>query len=123
MRAETNWLHIAAIQGEQNLDRILFLCERHTGHDFKVTIYFDYSTSSSSVKTFSAATIASLGRQWLDREVTQATHQAVKVVVEDVTPSSGSVGTGQGSTWVAMSFNGEPHQGARRTTATQRGGS
>jgi hypothetical protein len=122
-RAITPWLHIAGIQGEQFVDQVLALCKFHTAHDLTISLAFDYSDSFTSTKTFTAAQIGALARQWLVKEMgDHTTSQAVRVKVEDATPSSGSVGTGKGSTWVALTFSGHPHAKVKRTTSAQRGG-
>jgi hypothetical protein len=123
MKAITSWVHIAGIQGEQFVDQVLHLAKMHTGHDLTISLAFDYSDSYTTTQTFTAAQIAALARQWLVKEIGQTTSQAVRVKLEDATPSSGSVGTGQGSTWVALSFSGHPHAKVKRTTGAQRGGS
>ncbi len=120
-RMVTGWIHIAGVQGEQVIDRILALAERHTAHDVTISIAFDYSDTFTSTKTFTAAQLTS-ARQWIDREVTQLQSQAIKVAIEDATPSSGSVGSGKGASWVTITLAGQPHRGPKRTSAAQRGG-
>lgn len=122
-RAITGWVHIAGLQGEQFIDRVLLLAKRITGHDLTISMAFDYSETYTFTKTFTAAQIAALTREWLDTGPTQTTHQAVKVKIEDAAPSSGVTGTGEGGTWVALTFSGQPHQKAKRTSSAQRGGS
>jgi len=125
LRATTGWVKIAGLQGEQFIDRLLTLMKRHTDHDVRIRLGFDYSDTWGDWKLFDSDTIASLGRQWLDREITQTTSTAVRVQIEDATPSgdADTVGTGKGSTWVALTFAGQPHRAPKRTSATQRGGS
>ncbi len=119
--ADSSWVHIAGLQGEQNIDRILLLAEQHTAHDVTLSVYKDYIDSNPETKTFAAATLSTLAREWLDREVIQSTSQALRVVIEDATPSSGSVGTGRGGTWIGLTFSGERQSGVKRTTSAQRG--
>ena len=38
--------------------------------------------------------------------------EAVRVQLQDVTPSTGSIGTGQGATWIALAFEIVPQTGA-----------
>jgi hypothetical protein len=121
-RAVSPWVAIAGRNGEQFIDHVLLLAKRLTGHDLTISIAFDFSDSYANTKTFTATQIASLAREWLVREITQTKSQAVRVKLEDATPSSGSVGTGQGSAWVALSFNGQPHRGPKRSSSAQRGG-
>jgi hypothetical protein len=122
-RAVTGWIKTAGLQGEQFIDRVLLLAKRVTGHDVTISLAFDYSDSFTESQTFTATTIASLAREWLDRGLVQTTSQAVKVKIEDATPSSGTVGTGKGGTWVALTFAGQPHRAPKRTSSAQRGGS
>lgn len=121
MRAATANVHIAGLQGEQNIDRVLALCEWHTDHDFTIEIAHDYASSYTESKTFPASLLSTLGRQWLDRELLKSTSQAIRVRLSDATPSSGTVGTGRGATWVALTFSGERRSGVKRTTSAERG--
>lgn len=121
MRATSPWIHIAGIHGEHFLDEFLLLAEKATDHDVTISLGFDYSSSFTSTKTFTAATIATLAREWLVKEVGQTTSNAVRFKIEDATPSSGTIGTGKGSTWVAISPNGQPHRGPKRSSSAQRG--
>lgn len=123
-RAVTPWVHIAGLNGEQFLDQVLLLAKWATGHDITISLAFDFSASYTSTKTFTAAQVAALAREWLVKEIGDNTKsQAVRVKLEDATPSSGSVGSGKGATWCALTFNGQPHRGPKRTTNAQRGGS
>ncbi len=121
-RAITSWIHIAGLQGEQFLDQVLLLAKRVSDHDLTIAIAFDYVDSYASSRTFTAATIASQARQWLVKEVGQTTSQAIRVKIEDATPSSGDVGLGEGGTWIGLTISGQPHQGAKRSSAINRGG-
>ncbi len=124
MIAETGWVHIAGLQGEQFIDRILLLAKSLTSHDLTIELAFDYSTTYTSSKTFTSTQIDALVRSWLDREVAQSTSQAVRVRLTDAAPSGedATIGTGEGGTWIALSVNGQPHKGAKRTSGAQRGG-
>ena len=122
-RAVSPWVAIAGRNGEQFIDQVLLLAKKLTGHDLAISIAFDFSDSYANTKTFTASQIGSLAREWLVREITQTKSQAVRVKLEDATPSSGEVGTGQGGAWVALTFNGHPHRGPKRTSSAQRGGS
>ncbi len=120
-RAVTPWIHVAGLQGEQLLEQILLLCERHTGHDLNISLAFDYVESFGTPRLFAAAELATLARQWLATEMTQTTSTAVKVCIEDATPSTGTVGSGKGSTWIATTIAGRPQRGPKRSSAAQRG--
>ena len=122
LKATSSWLHAAGMHGEQSIDRVLFLADSHTGHDLTLSVYRDYVDSSPETQTFSASGIASLAREWIDRGMSQTTTNAIKVSVVDVTPSSGSVGTGRGATWIGFAFPGIAHNSVKRSSAAQRGG-
>lgn len=124
MVAETGWVRIAGINGEQFMDRVLLLAKSLTSHDLAIEIAFDYSDTYTSAKTFTSDQIEALTRAWLDREVIQTTSQAIRLRFTDATPTGddAEIGTGEGGTWIAVSFNGQPHRGAKRTSGAQRGG-
>ncbi len=122
-RAVTPWVKIAGLNGEQLIDRILFLASKVSDHDLTISIAFDYASTYAETKTFTRANIAALAREWLEKGLTQTTHQAVRVKLEDATPTGGTVGTGEGATWIGVTFCGQPHKGPKRTAGTHRGGS
>jgi len=122
MKITTGRVHIAGLQGEQAVERVLALGEWYTGHDLTMGIAHDYAAAASETQTWTASQLASLSPLWLDRGLTRHTGQALRVTLSDATPSSGSVGTGKGGTWVCLTFSGTPHRGPKRTTSAQRGG-
>jgi hypothetical protein len=121
-RAITSWVHIAGIQGEQFIDQVLLLAQQTTAHDVIISIAFDYVDSYTSTKTFTSDVIATLAREWLVKEVGQTTSNAIRVKVEDATPSVGDVGRGKGGTWLCLTMSGQPHRGPKRSSSAQRGG-
>ncbi len=121
-RAVTPWVKIAGLNGEQLIDRVLLLASKVTDHDLTISIGFDYASTYAESQTFTRAQIAALAREWLEHGLTQTTHQAVRVKLEDATPTGGTVGTGEGATWVGLTFSGQPHRGPKRTAGTHRGG-
>lgn len=118
----TPWLHPAGINGECTLLENVLLAKRYTGHDLTISVAFDYSDSYSSTRTFTAAQIAALAREWINREISQTTCTAVRFKFEDATPSSGSVGSGRGAAWIARTVKGEAKPGMKRMSGAQRGG-
>jgi hypothetical protein len=122
-KAVTSWIHLAGLQGEQFVDQVLMLAKHVTGHELTISIAFDYVESFTETKTFTAAQVAALAREWLVWGVNRTKHSAIKVQLVDATPTSGSVGTGEGATWVCLTLNGQPHRGPRRSPSTARGGS
>lgn len=121
-RATTGWVHVAGLQAEQVVQEVLLLAEQHTDHDITIALAYDYADTWTDTKTFTRAQLTTLARQWLSKEVVQGTHQAVRIRVTDATPTGGTVGTGKGATWVALTPMGEAHRGGKRTSAAQRGG-
>ncbi len=121
-KAVSPWLHIAGLQGEQFIDGVLLLAKQFTGHELTISLAFDYVDSNTETQTWTRAGLDTLAREWLHRGVTQTTSQAVRVTIEDATPATGLVGTGQGGAWIALTLNGQPHRGAKRTAPGHRGG-
>jgi hypothetical protein len=128
MAAVSPWVAIAGRNGEQFIDQVLLLAKRHTDHSLTFSVAFDFADSYANSKTFSYEQLSSLARQWLVREITQTTSQAVRVKLEDGPPTSPDpeasydVASGKGATWVALTFNGQPHRGPKRSSGAQRGG-
>lgn len=123
MSAETGWVRIAGMQGEQFIDRILLLARSVTAHDLTIEIAYDYATTYAKTRTFTSTQMAALVREWLDAEVNQTTSQAIRVRITDATPSgSEAIGSGEGGKWIDLTFNGQPHRGAKRTSGAQRSG-
>lgn len=120
-KAVSPWLHIAALQGEQFIDGVLMLAKQFTGHALTLSIAFDYVDSNTETQTWTRATLDTMAREWLHRGLTQTKGQAIRVTIEDATPSTGAVGTGRGAAWVALTLNGEPHRGPKRTASANRG--
>jgi hypothetical protein len=121
MRIETPWIHIAGLQGEQVVEKYLFLAQEHDTHDLTVSVYRDYLSSSPEVTTFTNEQIAALPKEWLEGGLETSRGQAVKFVIEDASPTSGS-SSGRGATWLNLTLVGVPHRGPKRTSAAERGG-
>jgi hypothetical protein len=119
-KAVTSWIHLDGLNGEQFLDQVLLLASRYTDHDVTISIAFDFVESYTSVRTFQASSTEL--REWFVKEIEQTTSQAVRVKIEDATPSAGTVDTGRGGAWTCLTINGQPHGGPKRSSAVQRGG-
>lgn len=124
MKAVTPWVHIAGINGEQFIDQLLLLAKRSTLHQIAIALAFDYSDTFGTAKVFTDTQITSLVREWLIKEVEQTTSTAVRAMIYDVIPDGISpvLGTGAGGTWLAVTLNGQPHRGPKRSSGAQRGG-
>jgi len=87
------------------------LAESLTPHDVTVTIYQDWTTSSSAPRSWTATEIAALPReQLLVRFVTEPC-QSIRVRITDATPSTGQpVGTGQGFRLTAFAAEVTPQR-------------
>lgn len=122
MRAETACVHLAGLQGEQVIERILHLATRHTDHGLTRSVFRDYLGSDPEVTSWTYDELAELPKQWLDKELATSRGQSVRVVLEDAAPVGGAVGNGKGATWICLSFVGQMHRGPRRTSYGERGG-
>lgn len=124
MQAESKWVHIAGIQGEQFLDQMLMLLQRHTDHGISVEFAYDYVETFGTPRVYLPNEVAALSREWLVREIGQTTNTAIKVRLSDVEPDHDdfTLGNGKGATWIALTFSGAAHRGPKRSSAAQRGG-
>jgi len=117
MRVETGWFKLAGLQSRQLLDRLQVFARYATDHNLNVYAAYDYSTSYKSVVTWTRASIATLTASWPAQQIEFPLHvdsegQSMRIKLEDATPTGGTVGTGQGATWVAMTVEGTPKEGA-----------
>jgi hypothetical protein len=117
MAAELAWLKLAGIQGKHHVNKALLLARKSTRADLNTYLSYDFATASKTVMTRAANDIDSLSTA-IDRiQVEHQLHdeaegQAFKVKFEDATPTGGTVGNGKGATWIAVTFEGVPRQGA-----------
>lgn len=117
MSAETAWLKLGGIQGRHHVNKVLLLARKSTRADLNTYLSYDYATTSKTVMTRAANDIDTLSTA-IDRiQVEHQLHdeaegQAIKVKFEDATPTGGTVSTGKGATWIALTFEGVPKQGA-----------
>ncbi|MBX3198237.1 MAG: hypothetical protein KF894_08840 [Labilithrix sp.] len=127
-RAETSWINIAGVLGEQVVEKILHLSTRHTDHTLVRTTEHDYRSTDAQITPFGWEALAELGpRMLIEKELVSSRGQAVRVLLEDGPPTSDApeqgfdAGSGKGATWVVLSVVGVPHRGPRRTSAAERG--
>ena len=119
--AETGNAKIAGLQGEQKIESVYLLAQGRSSHELTISMAHDYSETFTETRPFTTAQTAP-ARPTLHAGFKKFLGQAVRVRIEDAPPPSGPLGTGEGSTWVAVTFNGEPRSGPKRTTSGQRSG-
>lgn len=97
---ETPEIKLSGLQGYQRVWKAGVLGKYYTGHDLTLKFATDYSANYAQTKTFAAATIAAweaAGKpEQAQVRVVRQLCESIRVVVQDATPSSGSVGTGRG---------------------------
>lgn len=117
--AVSPWVKSAGPQGLQHVNRAMLLAKYHTAHDLEMSFAYDYSASYKTARTFTNATVSALVATIPNMQLEHGLHddarcESVRVKLQDVTPSSGSLGTGQGATWIALAFEVVPQVGAYR---------
>lgn len=117
MLAETAWLKLGGIQGQHHVNRCQWLAQKSTRADYSLSLAYDYGGTYKAQATWSANAIDSLstaiGRVQLEHTMhDEAEGVSVRVLLEDATPTGGTVGTGKGATWIALTFEGTPREGA-----------
>ena len=131
MRVETGQIRITRgpegtkIQGHQHISKALVLARRSTDHDLGLYAAYDHSTSYKTADTWTRAALATLTAAWPTEQLeyqlhTDAEGQGVQLKIEDATPTGGTVGTGQGATWIALTIEGTPRDGAALLPAMAR---
>lgn len=117
MRGDTASVKMSGIQGQQYMNRVLLLAKQNGAADLSMALAYDYSDSWKTPIIRTDTTIAtlssSLGRVQLQHLTDEdAEGQAARLLIEDAPPTSGNVGNGKGHTWIAVTFDGTPRDGA-----------
>lgn len=125
LKAETAWFKMAGVQGYHALNRVLLLAKYATDHNLAMSFAYDYSSTYKTARTFTRAEIATVTAGLPNEQLEHGLHvdsegQSMRIKLEDATPTGGTVGTGQGATWVALTIEGTPRQGAARLPSTSR---
>ena len=113
----TGSVKVGGVQGKQMLQRGLLLAKLETPHDMDLTFAYDYGARASTSTRVSTGLITLAGElanmQLYQLPDDNARCQAVALDITDAAPSGGeSVGTGQGSAWVAVTFEITRDRGA-----------
>jgi hypothetical protein len=97
------WVH-GGLVGLEMAVRAILLAQDLTDHDLTVSVAYDYSDTYTDVRTWTAAQLGALAtsREILQVSFTQPECTAYRIKVTCATPSSGSVGTGQGTVLIGM---------------------
>lgn len=116
---ETAWLKVAGLQGFQKLRRITVLAAKQTNHDLKLELAFDYESSFTETKTWTASAINALPREQLQYGLKRRRCMAIKIRVTCQTPSGGlAVGTGQGPVLLGLALEALVKPGIARLGAS-----
>lgn len=117
MKAATGWIKLSGIQGQQAMSRVLLLAKKSTSADVNIALAYDYNDTFEDATTWTADAIDALSSSLARIQIGHDVHddgegQAIRVQVSDATPTTGSVGTGEGATWIALTFEGMPRPNA-----------
>lgn len=117
MRAESGWFKFAGVQGRHVVSKLLTLAKKSTDHDLSMYLAYDYSDTYKTVETWTDTRLDALNAVWPRQQLEHGLHddaegQAIRVKVEDATPTGGTVSTGKGATWIALTLEGTPREGA-----------
>lgn len=125
MLAETGWVKVSGIQGKQMFNKAMLLAKKSTRADIGLALAYDYDSSYETATVVAANTIDTLSSSLARVQLEHIAHddaegQAVRLKVYDATPTGGTVSTGQGATWVALTFDVTPREGAAEVPDTAR---
>lgn len=116
-RAISANVKLGGVQGWQHVNKALLLAKYHTPHDLNLSFAYDYSGTYKTARLYTASDLATITAAIPNMQLEHPMHddarcEAVRVQLQDVTPSSGTLGTGQGATWIALAFEVVPQTGA-----------
>lgn len=117
-RIQTGWIKIDGQQSNTRIRNVTLLSERMTGHDLTITLAYDYGAVVDT-RIFTAAQIAALTttREQITVDCTIQKVEAIQVTISDASPSSGTVGTGQGANFMGLAFEIGRKRGVYRRPA------
>jgi hypothetical protein len=115
---QTSWIKLDGEQGYNRVRNVTLLAQRLTGHDLTISVAYDYNPAVVDARTFTAAELAALTtREQVGVSFSRQKIQAVQITINDATPSSGVVGTGQGAIFLGLAFEVQPKGGTYRLPA------
>jgi hypothetical protein len=118
MAAETAWWKPSGIQGRVQLNRVLAMMRKSSDFDVAMSLAYNYDTSYESARTWTHAEIAGLLTDgWPITQLKHEPHddaecQSFRIKLTDATPTAGTVGSGKGATWLALTMDVTPQAGA-----------
>lgn len=114
--AVSAWFKPAGLQGFARLRRWLLLAVKLTDHDLAMQIGRDFEAAYNQTRTWLRAELATLpvAREQPDMHVVNQKGEAFRVRLYDATPTGGTIGTGKGATWKALSFLAGVKRGANK---------
>lgn len=116
--AQTAWFKLGGLQGTQFLNKLLVLERYTTDHDLEVSLAYNYETGWRSARTYTRAEIAALlSAGWPITQLRHDAHddaecQSMRVRLVQKAPTGGTVGSGRGSSWLGLTLDLVPKQGA-----------
>jgi hypothetical protein len=118
-RVVTGWFKTSGIQGTQHMNRALLLAKKETRSNISISAAYDYSDTYEAAATWAANTIdtisSGIGRVQLEHRLDdEAEGQAVRLLITEATPTGGTVGSGRGAVWIALTLEGVPRPGAAK---------
>lgn len=116
MLAETAWFKLGGIQGNHAINRVQWLARKSTRANLLMAVAYDYSGTYKTAATWLANTIDTLatniGRTQLEHPMhDESEGVAVRFKFYDASPTGGTVSTGKGSTWIALTLEGTAREG------------
>ena len=92
-----------------------------TNHDLKLSIATDYATSWAQDNTYAAQTAPTTIGPIQQARITPALQKATaqRLRLQDITPTTGSVSTGAGPIWEAVTLEYEVKRSTARTSAAE----
>lgn len=115
MLVETAWFKASGIQGRQHLNKALILAKRASAHGLSASIAYDYNTTYQAPQAWSESSVTTVASALPNEQLVHMGHdesptQAVRLKLSDTAPVT--PGTGQGATWLALTLDITPMQGA-----------
>lgn len=125
MKATSGWIKLSGVQGQQVMNRVLLLAKKQARSNISIALAYDYDATFETASTWTADGIDTLSSALARVQLGHDAHddgegQAIRAQVSDATPTGGTPGTGEGATWIALTFEGTPRPNAAQLPDTAR---
>lgn len=117
---ETPWIKMAGLEGYQRVRRVHVQNERKTPHDLIVSVAYDNSPVYTQTRRWLWSELVTFPTEEVEMHLAQQKCRAIRVKIEDDTPTGDYPATGRGCTLFGLAIEWGQKQGTNKLPAGQK---